>query len=101
MRKGKEKVCVVLNQAAMRGERTGCKCRVQKQADDGYNMAVLPRGQVYCAYVADLVLLSRMILVQIPHDEQLDREQNSHCVQIVDRVGRAGIARLDEQERPP
>lgn len=48
---------------------------------------------------ADLVLLRRMILVQIPHDKQLDREQNSHRVQIVDRVGRAGIARLDEQER--
>ena len=69
------------------------------KTDDGYNVTVLPRGQIDRADVLDLVLLSRVILVQIPHDEQLDREQNSHCVQIVNRVGRAGIARLDEQER--
>ena len=99
MRKGKEKVCVVLKSGCdAEGREQDVNADCQKQADDGYNMAVLPRGQVYCAYVADLVLLSRMILVQIPHDEQLDREQNGHCVQIVDRVGRAGIARLDEQE---
>ena len=68
------------------------------QTNDGNYMTVLPRGQINCADVVNLIFLTRTILVQVPHDEQLDREQNSHCVQIVDRVGRTGIARLDQQE---
>ena len=53
------------------------------KTDDGYNVTVLPRGQIDRADVLDLVLLSRVILVQIPHDEQLDREHVKDFLEII------------------
>ena len=61
-------------------------------------MAILPRGQIDCADIGRNIVLCAAVLVQIPHDEQLDREQNSHCVQVVDGVRAAWVAGLDEQE---
>ena len=96
---GKEKVCLKIRRRC-RGERRRYRwrargCRPRMDTTWRYFHGVRSTAPTSL----DLVLLRRAILVQVPHDEQLDREQNSHGVQVVNRVGRAGVAGLDEQER--
>ena len=61
-------------------------------------MAVFPGGQIDSADILDFVLGSFADLVKYPHDDQFDREQDCHCVQVMDRLGGSGIAGLEKQE---
>ena len=61
-------------------------------------MAVFPGGQIDSADILDLILRSFAHLVKYPHDDQFDREQDCHCIQVMDRLGGSGIAGLEQQE---
>ena len=61
-------------------------------------MAVFPGCQINSAHILDFVLGILAHLVEYPHDDQLDREEHSHCVQIVDGLCGSGIAGLDQHE---
>ncbi len=70
----------------------------QQNADGGYHMAVLPRCQINCADILNLIRFTGTILIEPPHNDQFDREQDGHCIQVVNRVFAARIAGLEQQE---
>ena len=70
----------------------------QNQADNGDHMPVLPGRQVHRAHVLGDVFLGGPVLVQGPHDEELNRKQHRHGIEVVDGVVRAGVAGGDQQE---
>ena len=61
-------------------------------------MAVFPGSQINSAHILDFVLAFFAHLVEYIHDDQFDREEHSHCVQIVDGLCGSGIAGLDQHE---
>lgn len=62
----------------------------QAHDDQGYgspDLAVVPRGQIYSAYVLQLEVFSaRMLLDDDPHQDHVEYEQDCGEVQVVDVV---------------